>query len=571
MKRTTSTLAAIAVFVILAVSMSYCVRIVNAQSFEISNVKHTISLLYNGYIIINDTITATNTANEFLVGMPAEYGAYVMRGIATSGTESFPVTLNVPFENRVGFYGARITFPASAIPQEFSMIFILTNDLLTQDKANITRFTLDFPTFPSLTEPVGTCNASISLPTNIKYLSGSVSGFSYSKTDLPAFASLPGNVTLLVPNNEFQKFAIKQMSRQIKVDQFDNIGGTDTYSIVSLVASTFKLSFVEVNVPLNATAIGAQDQFGRALTTPSVVNQTLGRYRITFADALYQNISLTFSVTYGLPGEIYEPVQSGISNYALNVSVFENINGFAEQATAGFTLPEGAEVTSLQNIGKDYGMSKTAFQESISLAKENVLPLDKMVVEISYDYNPLWASFRPTMWMWAITMIGLVVVLLWQRPKASSPVVTVPKMAVRASSDFIRSFVDEYEEKVKIYTEIDRLEERAEKGKIPRRRYKVQKRTLEARLDTLSRDLASHVDRMKSSGGHYYDLMVQLEVAESEIKEVSANVRVAEAQHDSGELSLEAHRKKMADYERKRQNSEATINGILLRLREEIG
>ena len=75
---------------------------------------------------------------------------------------------------------------------------------------------------------------------------------------------------------------------------------------------------------------------------------------------------------------------------------------------------------------------------------------------------------------------------------------------------------------------------------------------------------------MKSSGGRYSDLMVQLEVAESEIREVSTNVRAAETMHDSGTLSLEAYRKRLTEYERRRQDAETTINGILLRLREEI-
>jgi hypothetical protein len=64
--------------------------------------------------------------------------------------------------------------------------------------------------------------------------------------------------------------------------------------------------------------------------------------------------------------------------------------------------------------------------------------------------------------------------------------------------------------------------------------------------------------------------MVQLEVAESEIREVSTNVRAAETMHDSGTLSLEAYRKRLAEYERRRRDAETTINGILLRLREEI-
>jgi len=63
--------------------------------------------------------------------------------------------------------------------------------------------------------------------------------------------------------------------------------------------------------------------------------------------------------------------------------------------------------------------------------------------------------------------------------------------------------------------------------------------------------------------------MRQLEVAETEINEAEANVKSVEARHNRGEISLEAYRKLSADYQRRKENAETTIDGVLLRLREE--
>jgi chromosome segregation ATPase len=109
-----------------------------------------------------------------------------------------------------------------------------------------------------------------------------------------------------------------------------------------------------------------------------------------------------------------------------------------------------------------------------------------------------------------------------------------------------------------------------QKGRIPRRRYKVQKKTLEARLNTLSRSLSEASERMRSAGGHYADLMRQLEVAETDINDVEANVKTIEVRHSRGEVSLEAYRRLTADYQHRKEKAETTIDGILLRLREEI-
>ena len=75
---------------------------------------------------------------------------------------------------------------------------------------------------------------------------------------------------------------------------------------------------------------------------------------------------------------------------------------------------------------------------------------------------------------------------------------------------------------------------------------------------------------MRAAGGKYVDLMRQLEIAETEINEVEANIKSIEVRHTRGELSLEAYRKLLADYQRRKEKTQTAISGILLRLREEI-
>jgi chromosome segregation ATPase len=86
----------------------------------------------------------------------------------------------------------------------------------------------------------------------------------------------------------------------------------------------------------------------------------------------------------------------------------------------------------------------------------------------------------------------------------------------------------------------------------------------------MSRKLDDLKQKLRAAGGRYADLMRQLEVAEAEINEVEANIRSIEARHRRGELSLEAYRKLLGDYERRKGNAETKISGILMRLREEM-
>jgi predicted nuclease with TOPRIM domain len=77
-------------------------------------------------------------------------------------------------------------------------------------------------------------------------------------------------------------------------------------------------------------------------------------------------------------------------------------------------------------------------------------------------------------------------------------------------------------------------------------------------------------EKLRAAGGHYANLMRELEVTEIELNEVETNLKSIEARHSRGELSLEGYRKLLGDYERRREKTETTIDGILLRLREEI-
>jgi DNA repair exonuclease SbcCD ATPase subunit len=172
--------------------------------------------------------------------------------------------------------------------------------------------------------------------------------------------------------------------------------------------------------------------------------------------------------------------------------------------------------------------------------------------------------------VWTLAVVGSIVVAFWRRPKPSPLRIVVPKLPVGLSPDHVRAFTEAYEEKNRITSELKFLDIRAQKGKIPRRRYKVQRRTLEVRFDALSRNIAELKEIFRSAGGNYADLIRQLDVAEIELNEVETNIRSVEARHRRGELSLEEYKKFLADYQRRKEKAETAINGILLRLREEI-
>jgi len=98
----------------------------------------------------------------------------------------------------------------------------------------------------------------------------------------------------------------------------------------------------------------------------------------------------------------------------------------------------------------------------------------------------------------------------------------------------------------------------------------VRKRMLEGRLSTLSRDLTNLREKIRKGGPRYTDIMRQIEVAETMLEGVETDIRRVEARYRRGEISKGAYGKILEEYHRRRERAITTIDGVLLRLREEI-
>jgi len=575
MKKPISLFIALVTVMLTLVSISFNIQNVEAVNVEksdysIEQVNHTVEVMCNGYIFINDTIQITGQiSNGFLIGFPYKYGSHILRCVAYSATDTFFVDLNVPLENRVGFYGVRITFPQGA-PRIFTVGFVLSNDLLSILETDY--YVLDFPAYPSLTKTAANCSVVVELPEYAEDVivakeDGTVNASTYLKQNLPAFTYSPANVTFSFTGDEIQIFDITEMKREVRISGTCEIEVSDRYDIKSKAPT--EIDSIEIILPLNASNPSAQDQFGREMLGSRWVDKATNRYEVSFTLPLESYRSTKFTVKYDLLSEAYI-TQEGSGNLKIAFPLFQHLKCYVKQSSVTFVLPEGAKVIPENaSVSRPYDLVRGVFQEAVTINRQYVFSLDSFDVEIAYEYNLLWLSFRPALWIWALATVGCAIVVVWKRPKAPVPV-SVPTVAMRLRSEHIESFVDAYEAEKKILLEIKSLESRVGKGKIPRRRYKVRRKTLETRLNTLYKTLTDLKEKMRAAGGRYADFMRQVEVAETEITEVEANIKSIKARHRRGELSLGAYRKLLTEYGRRKEKAETTIDGVLIRLREEI-
>lgn len=570
MKKTVLALTATTVIILIFISIPFSIRTVGAANddYTIEYVNHTIKILYDGYILINDTIKITGQVPDaFFMGFPIKYGPYILQASAYNESDVFPVSLNVPFEDRVGFYGVKIDFPRGT-PEVFNVGFILSNYLLSQNPEDTSYYLADFPEYPSFTKPVAVCNGSIVLQ-GATYVNGSMTSFNYQQYNMTAFTFSPGYVIFLLTGDSLQLMNVKELTREVIVNEVGEIAGSDGYYVTNVGLSY--LNATEVILPPNASNPIAKDEFGRTLSGSSFVNEKAGRYSVSLALSLATDESTRFTVQYSLPSQVYINTQERTNLFNFTLLQLLNMSYYVEQASITLILPEGAKVLTYTNLNIAIG----PFQESLTMNVADISPLESLfastnALQVTYEYNPLWLAFRPTLWMWAIALVGCSVFAIWKRPKALERIPTMPVVVTaKLRPEDVKSFISAYDEKRKITLDLESLESRVQKGRIPRRRYKVQRKTFETRLNSLSRTTNESKEKMLAAGGQYAELMRQLEIAETETNEVEANIKSIEARHSRGELSLEAYRKFLVDYQRRGEKANTTIDGILLRLREE--
>jgi len=552
----------------------------NAQTgYTIQHVDHNVQLLYSGHVVISDTFTLTGTLpSSFLVGMPFKYSSYVLKGIAYDGNYIvLPMTLGVQFESQSGFYAASVALPAGT-SSTFTVVFIFSNSALASTPSG---YNLDFPAYPSLTQSAGDCNVTITLPSGMSLngvdkSDGPVNATNYDAQNLAAFTYSPGTGRIGISTGYIQQVDIPSLNRQIGISAAGAVTATDTYRVVDKSSSSIA-SFL-VNLPLNASGITARDQFGRVLTIATYqTNSQVFVQNVTLAVPINQGESTDLSLDYSLPSMS----SAQFSRYVLSIDLLPYFNYYIDAASVTITPPEGAIIVSpsFSQLGASGTVTRNAFQETVTVYRSGVSFVDSVIpsqdiVSVTFDYSPLWIAFRPTSWMWAITAVGLVVVALWMRPKGKPS--AAPRPTYRAakgvvmSPESVNQFVDAYEEKIKITNEMSTLEARAAHGRIPRRRYKVQRMAMEQRLETLTNTIGQLKEVLRGAGGSFADLVRQLEAAEVESEEVQLVLKNLEIHHETGEIGLEAYRKQLTDLERRKTKAETRVNELLLRVRAEL-
>ena len=599
MKRTTATLLILTFFLLIILPVVLPFGVVSAQTsgYTIDKVDHQVQIMYSGQVVILETIHVSGQVSDgFMIGLPYKYSAAVLKGIAYDDIHSYQLNLGVQLGDQSGFYGATVDFNGNS-PSVFTVAFVLSNQLITEQ--DISSDKLDFPAYPSLTQNVGTCDVSITFPSTPTKITitkddGNVNGDTYTKTNLPAYTYSLATATFQVPSGTLKLTTISSLNRQVTIDPTGKVSASDSYKIIN--NSTSLVSAFVLALPLEATNIIVKDQFGTPAT--NVVTSTSGDIQLanaTLSTFLASGQSTVLVAQYNLPSAILQGANYVLSDFKL----FPQTTYFVDEATITFTLPEGATIVTPQASSLDSSstLTRNTYQDTLTLTKNGLSYVDYLAphqntIQLAYNYNPVWVSFRPTFWASLLAVIACVTVFFVRRrkPKEETYAEKTERLAVReqeamlqtqqkavgvkmgqaVTAETIKEFIDEYEDKKQLTAELKSMDAKAQKGKIPRRQYKVQRNAVETRLEGIDRSIKRTKEKMKGTTGTYADLVKQLDLAEADLVEAEEKIKNLDARQSTGEISIEAYKREIGDYQKQKDKADSAINGILLRLREKI-
>lgn len=560
----------------------------SAQHYGIVSVgvDRRIEFLSGGYIGINDTFILSWNISEselqpsgivanltgYDVGVPKNYSdnlvyysAHDFRGDMFIGV----------LEDGREFLWLKVSFPEPITlvgngAYNFTVTYVFS-DLIRSEAGKV--FHADFPLYPSLREEAAYCNVTVVFP-----LAASVSENGYpgdvfiNKTSdrrilcnytspLTAYANISSWARFSSTTFSLLKFL--DMRREIAIEGWGKISVTDFYEI-----SVVNNDVIGLNLPAGASDITVYDAYGRYEKSDVVISEGEDSVsvKVTLGKKLTDYGGGRIAVSYTLPFWKYI-IREGWQNYILSVNLTRPDEWVIDRASIIIVLPEGASV--VLEDGVNLAFSRVGlFQERVAAEYHRVTRYQSLGLSIKYQYMILWIAFRPTLLASAIVgIIGLAVMTIRFMRLGKAGAITP---AVHAPPETLKKFIEAYEERMRIISEIDSLDQQSRRGKISRRHYRLQRRLLEERLSNIQRGISELKANIEAAGGHYADLMRRLETASANIEAVKRSIIEVEARYARGEISAEARRRLIEEYERRKKESEIEIDDVLLSLKEEI-
>jgi hypothetical protein len=132
--------------------------------------------------------------------------------------------------------------------------------------------------------------------------------------------------------------------------------------------------------------------------------------------------SYSFTIQYRLATSEYSTGSTSLTSHQIEIEAFLCPDWTVENFELTMTFPEGAVFTQASPPPAE-PTSQNLYTQSITYTTTNVTCLNKYPITVNYDYNTFWSALRPTLWIGLATIaVGGVAFLRKGKAQKPSPV-----------------------------------------------------------------------------------------------------------------------------------------------------
>ena len=559
-------LSVIAIIILLTASSMISLTSAQSEAY-IARATRTIVVNDFGVTTVTDAMMVTNGGTRPLealdIGFPKAYSKGLELVEARGGTgELVRVERVINESSPTQWMRCRLGQPVSAGGTYELKLSLIFSNLITFDGK---EYTLSFAAYPTLQLRADSYNSTVILPKaasplvwpNQTYAKGQVEGnpaLRGLKKPLQPFSST--EFSLKYTNTGQTLISFKSIQREIDIAPEGNIHSIDTYRITNLGAD---MNTITLPRPKNMSPIMLYDTAG-----PIQEKLQAQKDIITVAPRfgkLTKGSSFTFRLEYDLPVQDSLRRLELLGRYRFTAELARANEYVVEKYLVNISLPRG---TKIETLSSQPNSTSTLPDGGLMLTYDlgRLPPNQAKAATVEYRFQILSSSLHPLQWVFFFEIVVgacMAAIFLKRTPKAAVPV----------SIERIRRFTDLHDEKRSLRLELEKREEAITRGSITKHEYRRRRRLIETRISELNRSLTTLKNELKAVDPKYDQMARRLEKAEGELEALGVSESQIMAQYRAGRIGREVCESLLRDLRKRTERAKATVDSIIVTLREE--
>jgi len=319
---------------------------------------------------------------------------------------------------------------------------------------------------------------------------------------------------------------------------------------------------------------------GYPQSTASAASDGKQDLRINFRAPIYGGQTYTFTVEYMYNASQIIAVDSETNQYTLNTTLFSDFNTTVQDMTVRYQFPAGTTIVDHTYQSKsrfaDYSVFSQVDRRTLSAFSHIELVIqgtdmsfvDNQGFSITFFYN----GFGHVQWF-ATFMYSMIILL--GLAYALSNIKLNPSRAVEIEKELVPvdkmdNFFNLFSEKIGAEKRIADLRSRRQKGKLSKKDYDGQVKSVRRRLRDLNPQLEKAAASLSAEGGRYDNYVKKVMLASQRQTDIRRNAREAKISYEKGNTPKNIYTLRIKEFNDQLKREELTISKTLTEMIETI-